>query len=209
MEKQIKHYTDIYRKVLNAAEIKDIAAELDTYKTRLGEMYASEVFHRYSVYPSTNAVHVFAVIAMCLELKKYGYSDPEIIDLINTGFYVRRGFFRVLIRAIDLLPNAYRIAEKWNCSDHEKRVKDGSISYDFFNVTDGKIEYRISKCIYVEMFEHYGIRSLCKIFCKTDTTAYENLTRHVTFIRYSDLSDGSSCHDVIMKKQNDNGNRES
>lgn len=86
-----------------------------------------------------------------------------------------------------MLPNAYQIARKWNISDYDKRVKDGSLTYDYFNVSEGKIEYCISKCVYIEMFEQYGIRSLCKIFCMTDTTSYENLPKHVRFIRYSDL----------------------
>jgi len=51
------------------------------------------------------------------------------------------------------------------------------------------------------MFETYGIRSLCKIFCMTDTTSYENLRRHVTFIRHSDLSDGDTCHDEIIRRR--------
>lgn len=34
----------------------------------------------------------------------------------------------------------------------------------------------------------------------SDTMAYANLTKHVDFVRYSDLSDGDSCHDVISKK---------
>ena len=105
------------------------------------------------------------------------------------------------MRCIDLLPNSYQIVEKWNISDHAKRVQDGSIYYDIFEVSDGKIEYSISKCMYVEMFETYGIRPLCKIFCMTDTTAYSNLKKHVKFIRYSDLSDGDSCHDIIMDKR--------
>lgn len=41
----------------------------------------------------------------------------------------------------------------------------------------GKVEYNISKCMYVEMFEYYGIRSLCKIFCMTDEYAYANLPK--------------------------------
>jgi len=84
-------------------------------------------------------------------------------------------------------------------------VKDGSISYDQFEVSDGKIEYSISRCAYTEMFETYGIRSLCKIFCMTDTTAYSNLTKHVKFIRYSDLSDGDCCHDIILDKKKNKG----
>ena len=51
------------------------------------------------------------------------------------------------------------------------------------------------------MFEAYGIRGLCKIFCMTDTTSYENLRHHVTFIRHSDLSDGDACHDEIIRRR--------
>ena len=87
-----------------------------------------------------------------------------------------------------------------NIGDHEKRMTDGSITYDYFNVTRDKVEYRISKCMYVEMFETYGIRPLCKIFCNTDTRAYSGLTRHVEFIRHSDLSDGPACHDEVIRK---------
>lgn len=142
-----------------------------------------------------------AIIAMCLELKEFGLSDKEIIDAINFGFSNRKNFFKCLIKCIDLLPGSYQIAKKWNISDHDKRVRDGSIIYDQFDVSDGKIEYNISKCMYVEMFETYRIRPLCKIFCMKDTTAYSNLERHVKFIRYSDLSDGDSCHDIIMDRR--------
>lgn len=54
--------------------------------------------------------------------------------------------------------------------------------------------------MYVEMFLCYGIRQLCKIFCNTDRIAYSGLTRHVRFVRHSDLSDGDTCHDEIIKK---------
>lgn len=200
MDKTIRKYARIYRKALVNAESADTDAEVDEYKKRLGEMYASEAFRKYSVYPSTNTVHVFAVIAMCLGLKKHDLSDRQIIDAVNSGFSARRTFFKRLLRFIDLLPNAYQIAEKWNISDHDKRVKDGSLTYDYFNAEEGRIEYRISKCVYVEMFELYGIRSLCKIFCMTDTTSYENLPKHVVFIRHSDLSDGDSCHDEVINR---------
>ena len=54
--------------------------------------------------------------------------------------------------------------------------------------------------MYIEMFECYGIRPLCKIFCNTDRIAYSGLTRHVDFNRHSDLSDGEVCYDEIIKK---------
>ena len=219
--KTVKKYGKIYRRILIIGNYSNPEVRQEAYEKRLTEMYASEKYTEHNIYPSTNTEYIYAIIAMCLELKGLGLSDKEIIDKINRGLSLRRNFFKNLIRCIDLLPNSYQIAEKWNISDHAKRVQDGSIYYDIFEVSDGKIEYSISKCMYVEMFETYGIRPLCKIFCMTDTTAYSNLEKHVLckifcmtdttaysnlekhvkFIRYSDLSDGDSCHDIIMDKR--------
>ena len=201
MYKIVKTYGKIYRKILAKGNFSDPDVKEETYEKKLAKMYASPKYAEYNIYPTTNAEYIYAIIAMCLELKELGLSDKEIIDTINRGFSRRRNFFKCLIKCIDLLPNSYQIAKKWNISDHDKRVRDGSILYDQFDVSDGKIEYNISKCKYVEMFETYGIRPLCKIFCMTDTTAYSNLKKHVEFIRYSDLSDGDCCHDIIMDKR--------
>lgn len=201
MAKTVKKYGNIYRKILVKGNFSNPDRKQEVYENRLTEMYASKKYAEHNIYPTTNAEYIYAIIAMCLELKESGLSDKEIIDTVNSGFGRRRNFFKWLIRCIDLLPNSYQIAEKWNISDHDKRIKDGSILYDQFDVSDGKIEYNISRCAYVEMFETYGIRSLCKIFCMTDTTAYDNLRKHVEFIRYSDLSDGDCCHDIIMDKR--------
>ena len=201
MEKTIRNYSKVYRKALSFRHCRDIEAKAAAYESRLREMYASERFKAHSVYPTTNTTHVYAVIAMCLELKASGQTDAEIIESVNHGFARRRNFFRRLIRLIDLLPNSFSIAKNRTISDHDKRVKDGSITYDRFNVSQDRIDYSISKCVYIEMFETYGIRGLCKIFCMTDTTSYENLRRHVTFIRHSDLSDGDACHDEIIRRR--------
>lgn len=201
MEKYVKKYAKIYRTALRANRFSDIDIRVGDYKERLQEMYTSQVFMQHNVYTTMDVTKIYAVIAMCLELKKENLSDKEIIDVINSGFEKLRKMFALLEKVIDVLPNTYRIAKKWNISDHERRVKDGSITYDYFNVSEGKIEYRISKCMYVEMFEYYGIRGLCKIFCITDETAYSNLTRHVKFIRHSDLSDGMCCHDEVVDRK--------
>ena len=205
MEKNLKKYSKIYRNALAANSFRDVDVRVKAYEDRLQQMYASQTFTEHNAYPTMDVAKVYAVIAMCLELKREKLSDAEIIDIVNSGFAKLRNAFMLLEQIIDSLPFAYIIAKKWNISDHENRVKDGSITYDYFHVSDGKIEYRISKCMYIEMFAHYGIRSLCKIFCITDETAYSNLTKHVEFIRHSDLSCGDCCHDeVIDKKQIEN-----
>ena len=200
MERTVRKYARLCRSALRKKGMPDADAKTAAYAARLERMYASERFRAHSVCPTVNVPHVYAVIAMCLELRGSGLSDREIMDFSDCVFRRRKQFFAALMKLIDLLPCCWRIARKWNIGDHEKRVRDGSITYDSFEASEGKIEYRISKCMYVDMFESYGIRSLCKIFCVTDENAYACLTRHVRFVRHGDLSGGPVCHDEIFRK---------
>ena len=199
VNKILNKYSKIYKDTLinNSFSSKD--EMIYKYKKRLDEMYNSSVYQEHNVYPTMNVELIYAVIAMCLELKDEGLTDDEIINNVNFAFEKRRTKFKLLIKFIDLFPISYKIAKKWNLNDHAKRIKDKSLNYDSFNVTNNQIEYKISKCMYVEIFKYFGIRKLCKIFCMTDEIAYSCLTKHVNFKRYSDLSNGKSCHDVIKK----------
>lgn len=96
----VKNYQKIYRKVLEKANIDDINNRSNAYALHLSEMYASDNFKKHDIYPSTSTPHVYAVIAMCLELKELGLPDTEIMDYINYGFNARRTFFNVIIAMI-------------------------------------------------------------------------------------------------------------
>ena len=200
IDKKIKSYSKYYRRLLLNEGIEDIDVKMTSYEKRLRDLYDSEQFKAHDVYPSTNVPFVYAVIAMCLELKEAGYADNRIIPAVEKCMEGRWNAFVKILKFIDLFPFSYSVVRKWNKSDHEERVKDGSITYDHFALEKDKVEYNISKCMYVEMFSSYGIRPLCKIFCNTDRIAYSGLTRHVRFIRHSDLSDGDACFDEIIKK---------
>lgn len=201
MEKYVKKYAKLYKSALTEKQFSNIGVRVKSFEQRLKEMYESDIFAEHNVYPTMDVFKIYAVIAMCLELKEDHLSNAEIIEFVNTAFRKVRRLFAALEKAINILPCSYQIAKKWNISDHENRVKDSSITYDYFNVSEGKIEYRISKCMYIEMFDYYGIRGLCKIFCLTDEFAYSNLPKHVKFIRYSDLSDGECCHDEVVNRK--------
>ena len=199
-QKAIKEYGKYYRIALEEGRFDNIEEKMKTFEKRLKEMYSSENFKKHNIYPTINVTYVYAVIAMCLEIRDLGYSDKEIIEILNRGFDKRRDRYRKIIAFLNNLPNSFSIARRWNINDHKKRVEDGSITYDYFNVSKDKVEYSISKCMYVEMFETYGIRGLCKIFCKTDEFAYAGLTKHVNFIRHSDLSDGPAYIDEVIRR---------
>ena len=197
-EKALKSYTKLFGKTLARSQVADAAKITWAFKTRLANMYASEDFRRHSAYPSIDTAKVYAVIALGLELREHGYSDGEIIDLVNCAFANLKRFFYAIEAVVDLFPCCYGVVRKWNIRDHAARIADGSIDYDFFEADEKRVAYSISGCRYVEMFEHYDVRSLCKVFCMSDTMAYEHLARHVRFIRHSDLSDGPACHDEII-----------
>ena len=201
IKKNIKSYSKYYRNVLINEKMDEIELRMASYEKRLEEMYSSEKYAEHNIYPSTNVSFVYAVIAMCLELKDAGFEDGRIICSVEKGMEGRWSAFIKILKFIDLFPNCFSIVRKWNASDHESRIKDGSITYDYFNLEKDKIEYSISRCMYVEMFSSYGIRPLCKIFCNTDLIAYSGLTRHVKFIRHSDLSDGNACFDEVIKQK--------
>ena len=200
IRKNIKSFSKYYRNALINEGMDDIEKRMTLYETRLEEMYNSENYAKHNIYPSTNVSFVYAVIAMCLELKDAGFEDERIIRAVEKGMEGRWNAFVKILKFIDLFPNCFSIVRKWNDSDHASRVKDGSITYDYFSSEKDKVEYSISKCMYVEMFSSYGIRPLCKIFCNTDLIAYSGLTRHVKFVRHSDLSDGCACFDEVIKK---------
>ncbi|MBR5340535.1 MAG: L-2-amino-thiazoline-4-carboxylic acid hydrolase [Erysipelotrichaceae bacterium] len=201
IRKNIKSFSKYYRNALINEGMDDIEKRMSLYETRLKEMYNSENYAKHNIYPSTNVSFVYAVIAMCLELKDAGFEDERIIRAVEKGMEGRWNAFVKILKFIDLFPNCFSIVRKWNDSDHASRVKDGSITYDYFSSEKDKVEYSISKCMYVEMFSSYGIRPLCKIFCNTDLIAYSGLTRHVKFVRHSDLSDGCACFDEVIKKK--------
>ncbi len=201
MEKQVKKYIKVYRNALKENALPDIDERTKMFEQRLTEMYRSQAFAEHNIYPTMSMAKIYAVVAMCLELKKENLSDKEMINIINSGFQKTRRFFKFLTGIMDRFPNTYKVVKKWNISDHENRVKDGSITYDYFEATDKKIEYRISKCKYIEIFDFYGIRSLCKIFCLTDEAAYAGLPKHIQFVRHSDLSSGECCHDEVINKK--------
>ncbi len=198
--KAVQTYTSLFSDALEKKGFQDIGQKTKQFSEKLAQMYHSGKYIEHDQYPTMDMKKIYAVIAMCLVLNEDHLDRDEILDLVNFAFRKPKKVFATLIKVINLLPLAYKIAEKWNIGDHAKRVQDGSIHYEHFSVEDGRIEYNITKCMYAEIFECYGIRELCKIFCITDVQAYAGLPRHVAFTRYSDLSDGDCCHDVISRK---------
>ena len=68
MNKTVKKYGKIYRKILAIGNYPDPDVKQEAYEKRLAEMYASQRYAEHNIYPTTNAEYIYAIIAMCLEL---------------------------------------------------------------------------------------------------------------------------------------------
>ena len=93
-EKAIKTYDKNYRTMLKEGGFADIEKKMDAFESRLREMYASENFRKHNIYPTTDATYIYAVMAMCLEIRSFGYSDKDTIEIVSKGFEKRRNFLR-------------------------------------------------------------------------------------------------------------------
>ena len=200
MKNKVKRYTKLFKKGLKKNGFKDYKEQSLKYSKRLEEMYRSEKFKEHNIYPTMDMYKIYSIVLMCLILKEEGLSKEETLRITNSMFDGLRKVLSRIEKIIDALPFAWKIVKKWNIGEYKDRLKDQSITFENFMVMDEKISYRINKCMYYEIFSYYRIREYCKIFCNTDISAYSNLTKHVGFIRHSDLSDGEACDDVLYKK---------
>ena len=103
-EKALKSYTKLFGKTLARSQVADAAKITRAFKTRLANMYASEDFRRHSAYPSIDTAKVYAVIALGLELREHGYSDREIIDLVNCALSTSSASFTLSRRLSTFSP---------------------------------------------------------------------------------------------------------
>ena len=59
---------------------------------------------------------------------------------------------------------------------------------------------KAKKCV-LRLLHRWYDDPACKQLWEKIQLQYENLRRHVTFIRHSDLSDGDACHDEIIRRR--------
>lgn len=92
-EKTVKKYAALYRSALLRAGMDDAEQKTQHYVARLTDMYASEAYRQHDRYPTMRVSMIYAVIAMCLELKDAGLQKDAIIGFVNDAFRKRKQAF--------------------------------------------------------------------------------------------------------------------
>lgn len=140
---------------------------------------------------------VYFFITASLLCRELGYSFDETQDILYGIAWPIRRRYRSVINALERLPFGYElfvfVLDKFNQS------YGSDIGFDFILREKDRFEYQISKCIYIEIFEHYGIREYCKALCDSDIHVMGGACKNARFIRYSDMSASPVCHDAVVR----------
>ncbi len=170
------------------------------YKARFLQYAESPEYRRFSQFQTMGVDKVFAAITHAKICMEAGIPMEEALRIWETytAGTIRR-IFRGACRAIDLLPNGYRILAGLLYKDAQQRAKEKCLTYEMLSFTEQKLEYKITHCMYIEAFEAFGLRPFCKAVCNSDL-CMQAMQKKARFIRYSDLADGDCCHDELVKQ---------
>ena len=69
----------IYKAALKANEFTDVNHRAELFEIRFQKMISSNMYAKHNVYPTMDMTKIYAVIAMCLELKNDDYSDMQLL----------------------------------------------------------------------------------------------------------------------------------
>ncbi|MBQ6806860.1 MAG: L-2-amino-thiazoline-4-carboxylic acid hydrolase [Lachnospiraceae bacterium] len=143
-------------------------------------------------------LNMFLGITSCKITMENGYSFEESIAIFDDVAHGVRVFSRWLFKMVDLFPNAFKTT-RGSLLDDMRGPSAGCWHTEIVTDNEKEFTYKITKCLYIETCEKYGIRDFCQVFCNHDNWAYGGLQKHVKFVRYSTLVEGDCCHDSFLK----------
>ena len=170
----------------------------EEYRSLYLDLTSSAEYKEFSKYETMGIDKVYAAITHAKLCKEKGISLDEAREIWEkyTAKNIRK-IFRTVCKVIDILPNGYKIVSEWLYKDAQERIAENCLTYEMLAYNSQKLEYKITHCMYAEIFERYGIKSFCKVFCDNDL-CMSVMHRKAKFIRHSNLVDGHFCHDEVI-----------
>lgn len=195
-QKNAKKFASWYANELAKSHKKDKDETFKVFYTKYLELVNSPEYEFYKNHhiPVDNTYFFVTASLVSRDLR---FTYDETMELIYNIAWPIRKRFRKIVNFIDRFPHGYKFIV-WFL-DKMNRSYGDDLTWDFVKKEKDKYEYQFSKCIYVDMFEHYGIRNYCKVLCNSDIHVLGGACKHLKFIRYSDLSDSLACHDALVK----------
>lgn len=144
-------------------------------------------------------LNIFSGLAAYEILRENGLTEEDGIKVYDSMCAFMRKISSILYKAVDLLPNGYKIVRQSLLDDLSG---EKSICWDtqILQDDDKGFTYEISRCLYFDTCKEHGYPEFCKVFCTHDWYAFGVLKHHSKFIRKSTIAEnGTVCHDTIKK----------
>lgn len=203
MEKKVKwmtQYSKLFAKAMKKYGRKDYKKLENLFRNRYMDHLCSEEFEAYKKYGMISIEKIYAAIThaqICLEI---GLTLEESQRIWEAFIDENERKIHVLFCSFfDCWKNGYRKIANHLENEARKYKADGSMVFDILERNEEKLEFKVSKCVYVEIFEAYGIKSFCKVFCKR-LQSLECMKKTADLRIYSNMIEDNCCHVELLKR---------
>ena len=203
MEKKIKwmtQYSKLFAKAMKEIGRSDYKKLESMFRNRYMDQVCSDEYEEYSKkYGSIELERVYAAIIHALICLEIGISLTEAQriweEMIEQDEKKKAAFWCGLV---DKMGNGYKLVANHLEKEARKHKNDESMTFEILKVSEEKAEFKVTRCAYMEIFDHYGIREFCKVFCN-NMHSLDVMQKKGKLEIHSNLLESEYCH-IEFKK---------
>lgn len=203
MEKKVKwmnQYSKLFAKAMKKNGRSDYKKMENLYRNRYMDYMCSKEFEEYTKYGSVALEKVYAAITHAKVCLEFGISLEEAKKIWEEMILQEeRKRNALLCGLVDNLKSGYKMVANYLEKEARKHKANESMTFETLKCGEEKTEFKVTRCAYVEIFEYYGIRSFCKVFCNS-IHCLDVMQKSAKFTKQSDLIDGDCCHVEFVKQ---------
>lgn len=198
-EKSAKTYAKMYAKVLAKTYGGNYNEAYSKFYSKYLELVNSDDYDIFDKEHGKNVplLKIYVGITTYFVSTDLGYSFEESKDIYYSMARPIWDKSSKIINFIEALPHGFYIFTHF--LDKFEKSYEPSVIHSKTEFTKDKYEYIITKCAYIDIFEHYGIRKYCKVFCDSDISAMGKMCKHAKYIRYHDMTENDTCHNAVIR----------
>lgn len=198
-EKSAKAYAKLYADVLAKNYGKDREKAYSKFYDKYMELVTSEDYEQFDREHGKNVplLKIYVGLAVYFVSTDFGYSFEECENIYYAMAKPIWDKSSKLVNFIEGLPHGFWLFT--HLLDKLEKGYEPSVVHSKSEFSKDKYEYVITKCAYIDIFEHYGIRKFCKVFCDSDIGVMGGMCKHAKYVRYHDMTEADTCHNAVVR----------
>ena len=202
MEKKVKwmtQYSKLFAKAMKKIGRSDYKKLENLFRNRYMDSLCSDEFEEYKKYGTMPIEKVYAAITyakICLEA---GISLEEAMRIWQDIMHVNESKIHQLIcKYLDSSKNGYKKLANNLENEARKSKADGSRTFELLERSDDKMELKVTRCAYREIFESYGLGEFYRVFCGS-AHCLGIVQKSTKLVKHTSLADSDCCYMELKK----------